>query len=198
MSAIIQNIIPKQNFEIIGEAIGAIIALEVSNQETLQNLAKKANVYSERIDPFNDEEQLMINTMYDGSVYSSYTEKNTQGPNRYYIDVYATGKASDKDGGLNSATLLKKYLGMCRYILQSHLYATLGFPPGFIMGTYVEEIQITDPQANQDAANTTSGRITISVRAIEDQEMWLGENLNSAITGVKLSETEKGYKYEIQ
>lgn len=199
MAVRILNIIPPQGFEIVRDRIGEIITEEISNQEILQNLGTQAGVFNERLAPFSDEEILMINIMYDGSNYGSFTEKDAKGPNIYYIDVYSTAKATPtEDGGNSSSRLLHKYLGMCRHILQSHLYNTLGFPPGLIMGTYIEQIQISDPQNNQDAANVTMGRITFSVRIVENQELWEGVPIGNNTTSVKLSLTNKGYKYEIQ
>ena len=195
--ALIKNIIPKQNFEHVNERIGEILKLELENQKELQGFSDPVNVYNERLDAFNQSEVLMINTMFDGSNSNDNSQKSSQGNVNYFIDIYSTGKETPtKDGGKDSAARLHKFLGMCRFILSDSQYRTLGFEPGTIGGVYVESIQIANLE-NVSAAFETMGRITVSVKLREDQPLVTGALMASALTGVKLDLTDKGYKYEI-
>jgi hypothetical protein len=195
--AIITSIIPRQNFELIGENIGAILKLELENQKTLQNFADPVNVFSERLDAFDKAEEIMINVFFDSFNSFDNTQKSSQGNVSFFIDIYSTGKSSAiGDGGLASASRLHKFLGMCRYILSDSRYRTLGFAPGAIGGVYVDSIQIANIE-QLDASYDTMGRISFSVKLREDGILETGELMTSHLTGVKLDITDKGYKYEI-
>ncbi|WP_300440690.1 hypothetical protein [Christiangramia sp.] len=196
MAAIIENIIPEQNFEKVGQQIGAILQLELSNQKTLQNFTEPVDVYLERMDPPNDHEKIFVNVLYSGTNNNEDNQKRSQGNVNYYVDVYSTGKSSEnRSGDLDSNVRCNKFLGMIRYILSYTGYKTLGFAPGFIGNVSVESIEKGSPE-NVDTNYTTMGRITLSVRMIEDQELETGPVLSEALTGVKLDLTEKGYQYK--
>lgn len=195
------KIITAQGYELVRDRIGEILVIEIRNQERLRDIAQRkyATVFSERITPFQDEEATMINVMLDGVDYSGFTETNVHGQTRYYIDVYTTGKTNQSThGGYNSAANLHQYLGWCRYILQSTFYKTLCFSRGLVLGTYVENLQISDPQGNQDASFGTMGRLTFRVRIDEHQESWQPTELKGNTTGVLLAETQKGYQYILE
>lgn len=198
MAAIITNIIPKSNFELVREKIGVILLEELTNQKVLQedDFPEDVNVYSERITPIDNAEQIIVNVLLDSANYGNFTEKDSQGRTIFYIDLYTTGQASDdKSGSLDSSERLQRFLRMCRYILASTLYNTLGFDPGFIGGTYVENFQILDPAQKEDSAFTRFARIQFAVRIQENQDMWEGVLITGADTQVKLQLTDKGYKY---
>ncbi|PXX26277.1 hypothetical protein C7967_11539 [Thalassospira sp. 11-3] len=198
MAAIITEIIPQQGFELVGERIGAVLALELANQKALQSLPDGLEVFRERITPYDKSEDVMVNVLLNNITFSNFTESNAEGGTVYYVDIYTTGIASPgKTGGQTAAALLQRYLGMARYILQSTKYKTLDFAPGTIAGTYVENIQIYDIEDNQDAANVKMGRLTFRVRIYEGQNLWEGVDMGPLATMVKLQETEKGYKYEL-
>ncbi len=195
----IDEIIPKQGFEQVGEVIGAVLSLELAVQKTRRSLPEDINCYHERITPYDKGEGLMVNVMFDSAKYDSFTESNAQGPSIFNIDVYATGRSSQYErGGTDASKRVQMYLGMCRYILQSTKYKTLGLEPGFIGGTYVDSMQMYDVQNVQDAASVKMGRLSFSVRIQESQSLWDGVDLINNITQVKLHETDLGYKYLFQ
>jgi len=194
--ALITTIIPKQNFELVNERIGAILKLELEEQKTLQAFAEPVNVFSERLDPFDKSEEVMVNVFFDSANSFDNTQKTSQGNVSFFIDIYSTGKTSTGlDGGLDSANRLHKFLGMASYILRDSQYRTLGFVSGSIGGVYVESIQVANIE-QQDAAYDTMGRISFSVKLKETGILETGELMAQHLTGVKLDTTNLGYKYE--
>lgn len=196
----ITEIIPKQNFEIIRDQIGAILADELNNQKNLQPvyLSENVTVFSERITSVDKSEEVVVNVLLD-SLNSNYkTESDQQNRTSFFIDIYAHGKANSNDPGDKvTAFKLQKYLGICRYILQSHKYVTLDLPTGTIGGKNVDNIQIYDSQNSQDGNYSRMGRIIFSVRIMENQAIWAGVPLTNNSTKVKLDLTDEGYQYKI-
>lgn len=196
MPAIITEIIAKQGFEIVGEQIGAILALEVANQVTLQALTNQVGVFHERITPYDKSEEVMINVQLDSGNYDNHTESNVQEGTLYNVDVFASAPSSTgKAGGLESSKLLLKFLGICRYILQSTKYRTLALPAGTIGGTYVDNFQIYDQLGPNEAKSSRMARLVFRVRIYESQQLWGSTALSGGDTSVKLDLTDQGYKY---
>ena len=199
MAAIITDLIPKQGFEIVRDAIGSILKNELENQKIIQNLDEDISVYQERTTPFSNEENLAINVLLSSANYSGMTQKDTQGRTMYFIDVY-TNAASNPNGtgDYNSSVRLHKFIGLIRYILQYSEYKTLGLPLGLIAGGSVDDFNILDPSQQQDTNFIRMARISISYRIQENQSLIQGIPLLNNSTGVKLSETDLGYVYEFQ
>lgn len=197
--SLISEQIPSRGFEIVRDAIGAVLKTELDAQRKLQDLTNDNNIFIGRNTPFNQSEKLMINVMLDSAGYGSFNEASSHGSTTYFIDVYVSAKTStDKDGGYSASQIRDKYMGMITYILQHHKYVTLGLPVGSIMGTYVEGFENFEASNNQDATYSKMGRVTFSVRINESQTLWNGLELNSIFTDIKLELTEKGYKLETQ
>ncbi|HMI01628.1 MAG TPA: hypothetical protein VK541_04055 [Pedobacter sp.] len=198
MAAIIENIIPQQGFEKVRDAIGIILTEELNHQKQLQGFDEEITVYSERITPMDEAEDLYFNVLLDSATYGGFTQKDSQGRTLYFIDVYTAGLAkSGKSGESYSTDRLHKFMGMARYILSYSEYKTLGFEPGLIGGTYVESFATLDPAAKEDSNYTRFGRLQFAVRIQENQLLWQGIELLGNDTTVKLEETNKGFKYII-
>lgn len=198
MSALITNIIPPDNFELVRDVIGAILLLELTNQKTLQGFAEDITVYQERIKPIQADESLYINVLLDSATYGQYTPKDQQGRTIYFIDFHTTGKANvtpGVTGDLDSGQRLHRFMRMCRYILSSDLYRTLGFAPGAIGGKYVESLATAEPIHADDSNYTRMGRISFAVRIQENQALATPQILGGNDTIVKLQETTHGYQY---
>lgn len=199
MAAIITDLIPKQGFEIVRDAIGSILKSELENQKIIQNLDEDISVYQERTTPFSNEENLAINVLLSSANYSGMTQKDTQGRTMYFIDVYTNAASnSNGTGDYNSSVRLHKFIGLIRYILQYSEYKTLGLPLGLIAGGSVDDFNILDPSQQQDTNFIRMARISISYRIQENQSLIQGIPLLNNSTGVKLSETDLGYVYEFQ
>ena len=99
---------------------------------------------------------------------------------------------------LGNTISCQKYLGLIRYILQSHKYLTLELPLGTIGNTNVDSGQMFDQQNTQDANFSRMCRIGFSVKIMENQALWAGLLLDQSITTVLLEETELGYQYKLK
>lgn len=197
--ALITEIIPKQNFEIIHDKIGEILTVELANQKVLQTLPENAEVFKERIIAIDKTEEIVIAVLLDGLNSSSVTQSDQENKTNYFVDVYASGKAEGTTPGDNVvASKLQKYLGMVRYILQSHKYVTLDLPAGTIGNKNVDRVQMHDQENTQDANYSRMGRISFSVRIMENQKLWDGVLLDNNTTKVKLELTDKGYQYKLK
>jgi hypothetical protein len=192
--ALLGSIIPQQQFEIIRERIGAILADELSNQSTLSggtyaNLA----VYIERFIPFDKTEFPAINVALNRGDYDNKDVTATDGTYTFYIDVYASAKSSEDYGGDYAAMAgLQQLLGMCRAILENPVYRTLGFAPPSISRVTVRSIQVGDPN-NHDATSSVMARVELGVRVAEAVELIDTIVFKENYTTVKLGLTDKGY-----
>ena len=196
--ALINNIIPVQNFELIRDRIAEIAALELANQKTLINSSDPVNVFKESLSNFNHAEVLRVNVMYDGSGDVDEHQAGSMNQSRYFIDVYAAGKAGAAiSGGEDSSTRLHRCLGRLRYIFSNTVYRTLGFNPGVIGSVNVNSIQIAGLDRNDDTSNITMGRFSLHVNHNETQALETGVQMQEALTAVKLDLTEQGFKYSI-
>lgn len=198
MAAIIDHAIPSQGFELVRDLIGAILKQELENQKQLQNLEEEIQVFSERTTPFGNEEDLAINVLLSSANYTGMTQKDTQGKTIFLVDIYTNGKSSPQvSGGLDSSKRLHKYIGMVRYILQYSEYKTLLLPLGIIAGGSVDDFNIMEPAQQQDSNYIRMGRITVSYRIQENQQLVQGITFDSLVTTVKSEDTDLGYKFQL-
>ena len=138
----IDEIISRQNFELVRDAIGSILLIELEAQKQKQGFDENINIFSERTNPIQNDELLTINLSLESGDFSNKTQKDSQGKTFFNIDIYSKGAASSiESGSLNSSLKLHKYIGLVRYILQHTEYKTLGLPSGFIGGTNFENFK---------------------------------------------------------
>ena len=193
----IQEVIPQQNFELVRDAIGAILKTEIESQK-LKNtlLTEEISVFIERTTPIANSEEIVINVSLTSCDYDQKTQKDSQGKTFYTIDIYSHGQASSGIAGwMDSARKLHRYLGLTRYILQHTMYKTLSFPPGFIGGCALENFVIMDNQFKEDSDFSKLASVSFSVRINESQSLEEGINLKEIFTMVKLDLTDLGYIY---
>jgi hypothetical protein len=195
MASIINEIIPNQGFEIVLNKIGVIVLEELSNQKIIQPIDSDFEVFIERQEPYANSEDVVINISYENSDFGGKTQKDVQGNTTFSIDIYTTGIESAGQTGNDDARIKAlKYAGMIRYILSSTKYKTLGYAPGLIGGSMVENITNQTKYGNEDASFIKFVRVTFSVRIQENQEAWTGIPLLGNDTTIKLDMTDKGYK----
>lgn len=201
----IQGLIPKQNFEIVRDQIGALLKLEISAQIMRRNLDYEADIYVERTVSIQDSEDLVINIQFESSNYGNFNEKSSEGETTYLIDVYSTSKKDpEKDGGYRSNLKTQRVLGWIRSILMSTEYKTLGIEidyengkPAFIAGTYVQETASnTNFLLGSDVSFLSVGRVIFMARLNESQQMESGVEMDVHGTRFLLHDTELGYKIE--
>jgi hypothetical protein len=195
MTAIIENIIPAQNFEIVQNKIGVILLLELLNQKKLQCIDNEIEVFLSRQTPYDKSEDVMINVSMAQINYSGKTQIDSQGLTTYNVDIYCNSDEKQcTTGSENTRIVLNQITGLVRYILSSTKYKTLGFQAGFIGGTMVDSIQFLDNFGNQEANFVSMSRIVFTARLNENQLAWEGIALLGNDTNIKLDSTNKGYK----
>jgi hypothetical protein len=194
----ITSLIPSQNFEIIRDRIGEILAEEFANQFALSgNSELNPDIYIERVVPFDKTEIPAINVMLYRGDYANKDMLAVTGNYIYYIDCYTSAHDSkDTRGDLKASVSLQKIIGMCRYILESSQYKTLDYAPPFNCRTAVQSIRIEDKQGGQDATNQVVGRIEFMVSAPEWANLSETVPLSLNSTKVKLYETDKGFVFK--
>jgi len=198
MAAIIQNLIPLQNFELIRDRIGSILFDEVKNQSILDsnNPDLDATIYSERIIPYSVSETPAINVSFSGGNYSVQTQIHTDGVYKYFIDVYTSANTEGAERGDKlSLQKLHRLLGICRAILENPQYKTLLFPAPSIERINVSSIDIAEPENKQDSTSSVFGRLTLEVRIPEYVQLLIPNQIDGSDTGVKIELTDEGYVY---
>lgn len=209
------NIIPPQNLELIRDAIGRVITAEINNQNVLIGqwntdheddegfVAKETisvNIFLERYQNIDKSELPAINIVYVES--QQIAEQNaftTLFDNKYLIEVYTNSPSNPNGtGDVNAAKMLATILGKVRAILMNKQYLYLDFTTKFIQTRKVQTITRTQPRLATDAVNTISGALELHYNAIESTELGTGIPIGELETVVKISETDKGYKYLIE
>ncbi len=195
MASILVEAIPTQNFELIRDRIGGILADELASQAILRSEPDiDATVFVERVVPFSKENAPAVNVMFDSGDFSNQDTVSSDGNYTFFIDVYTSAKTTATDRGyLRSVKNLHAILGVCRAILENPVYRTLAFASPSITHTNVAAMNIKDPSNDQDAASIAIGRLTFRVRVPEGVQLINANNIAGYITSVKLLETNKGY-----
>lgn len=193
--ALINNIIPDSNFEVVLKKIASILLIEVTNQISLQSLNDNVEVYTERMIPFDKSEDVIINVFCSAQNFQNITKRDSTGLTDYYVDVYTRGFESDSETGEDKTRLkLHKYISICRYILSSSAYKTLDTGNGIVGGVYVNSIQYDLNFENKDAAFVRMARLNLAVKLSESQLMDNPIDFLGNDTVTKLSVTDKGHK----
>lgn len=195
--ALINGIIPAQNFETVRDRIGAVLATELGNQFALSGDAS-ANpvVYVERCIAFDKEELPALNVALSRGDYDNKDVTQADGSYLFNIDVYAKSKSNGLAGGDTLArTHLHRMLGMCRAILSNPVYRTLGFTAPSLCRVTVNSVE-TDAEGHMiDAVSGVMGRLELLVKVPENVALIDTVACLENITTVKLDVTQKGYMY---
>jgi hypothetical protein len=196
----LSNAISSQRFELIRDAIGRVLTVELANQKTLQGEeGTDVSIYLERACPVDKEELPLINIVYADTEFTEEpTFMTSLGDNKYLIECYANSETDPTDDGDKKAAVkLAKIMGMIRAILMDSRNLYLDFSEKFIQTRRVKSITRTQPRI-ADALNTISGTIEVHYLAEEVTEVETGTLEACLETTVKLSDTDKGYKYVIE
>ena len=71
----IDEIISRQNFELVRDAIGSILLIELESQKQKQGFDENINIFSERTNPIQNDELLTINLSLESGDFSNKTQK---------------------------------------------------------------------------------------------------------------------------
>ena len=203
MPALITQVIPQQNFELVLDGIGVILELELPNQQVLDNTFDSPTIWKERAIPLDKTEIPAVNITLSSGDYSGKDATLVAGKYHYNIDCYTQSAGTDDDPGDKLAALkLHRIIGKIRAILENPAYNTLGFARPSINRVYVagfrimEKKAMTDAHYPSDALSNVMARISFVVDVPEYVQLGTGKLLTGSDTTVKLYETEKGYYYK--
>lgn len=197
MALITSEILPQQ-FEVIRDRIADILIAEIQAQLDLNSTLSElvdghVEIGIERSIPINYSETTIINVSYGSGEYGNQDTKQSEGSHIYFIDVFATGcETTGIRGDVSSARKTQRILGICRAILESSHYMTLGFTAPSISRRYVGRIDISEIQ-NNDSVAASMGRMTFYVRVPEGNIINETRIMNGYITQIKIAETDKGF-----
>lgn len=195
MAIKITEAIPQQNFELLLQFIGAQLLIELDNQKALQAFTENQKVFLERATSVDvREREVTIIVLFDSITLDSKNPSDQMYIGTYFIDIYANGKASvGKSGGENTGLLLLKYLGLCRYILESQKVKE-EIAPELRLNFSVNSVNVFEVNSNQDTGFSRMGRISLEVKLFESQEIFSGVPFSENHTNIKLQDTEDGYQ----
>ena len=190
--------IPEQNFELVRDRIGQVLADEILAQSLILPLTPllNAEVFVERFVPFDKTDMPCLNVVFESGSYGNKDAKNTTGTYRYNIDVYASAKSTSTVSGDKIASVkLHRIIGICRAILENPQYRTLAFAPPSLNRVAVSDINIEQPQNTQDGSSIIMGRLSFDVSVCEGVQLIDANNISGYETEVKMNETETGYQF---
>ena len=193
-------IIPEQNFERIRNEVASILALEFAAQFILtSNALFSAGIWIERFIPFDKLELPAIKVFYVSSSYKNNTFGSSKGECKIHIEVTVNAKDSASEGGDKKASINCQFLmGKIRFILSHPEYKTLGFSlPGFINGREITDMNVAEPNPNQDGLHTITSNLMLNVRYEENNGDLTSTPGLIYSSQIKIDESEKGYKLEI-
>jgi hypothetical protein len=204
--ALINGIIPQQNFELIRDRIGAILALELANQYDLDNtFPLPQSIDIERFIPYDaDQEFPAINVNFWKGEYSNTTQIKTEGTYYFNVDCYADSPTIGTNRGDNlSSAKLQRIMGACRAILKNPVYLTLGFQPNVngisVIGRCeVQGMYVANKSIVPDALNETVGRVIVKILALETVNLIDSANFAQEVTtSLKINNSTKGYFFDL-
>ncbi|HTH58248.1 MAG TPA: hypothetical protein VL728_19515 [Cyclobacteriaceae bacterium] len=189
------------SFEIIRDQIGAILADEINNQfSVLSNQPKlNAKVWVERFIDFDQDELPAINICLGNGKYDEMPQLQKQGNGVYHyqIQVYNKAKSNPDNADKDSMLNLQRLVGAIRSIIMNPVYVTLGFDAPFIANRQLTDFAIADPQNGKDTEMVVMAVSRLIVKAPEYYNLVAPVPLQDSATTVKLSDTDKGYFFEI-
>lgn len=193
MSNLITGIIPKQNFELIRDKIGAIIALEFAAQVRMNPELQPTTYWSERYIPFDTTDVPAINIVFPEGQFDRQDFKTVEGNYTYHIECWNKAKSTAVSQADKLSTVgLVRMLGICRAILENPQYIKLGL-------STVGRVTVTGLGVGQsdamDSTSATFGRLTVQVRTSESTQLLEGELFEGSDSVVTLELTDNGYQY---
>lgn len=195
-TSLINNEIPTQLFELVGERIGEILATELAYQKE-QYDTPLPDIYYERTVTFTDNDYPALNVCFAALPFDTHSPTNASGILSYNIDAYVSHpNTADDRGDELAGALIKKLLGMCRYILSYPAYNTLGFAPGLVSRVQVGNIIIFNPGNTLDASAGIVGRLVLNARVNETTSYQEVKNASGYLTTALLGQTDKGYQWQ--
>lgn len=216
MPALISEILAtRDNYEVVRDQIGAILAVEFANQKVLTGL-EQPRVFLERTNPWGEfldapeeavtpeQPQPIINVWFEtwsGDGAASNIVERQKVEATYNIDCYGCGIS--KDDGFNAGGHLaadrvaayeaQRAARLVRQILMSAHYTYLAMR-GVVWKRWVQSVTMFQPQIdNKQAQRVVGGRLAFQVQFNEFSPQNAGEILE--IIGIEVLRAETGQLY---
>lgn len=194
--ALINSEITPRSYEIIRDQLAAIVTSELVQQAaiTYDDLFL-APVYLQRAKNISVEECPLVNIAVDSGKYDNQTVIDSDGEFTFFIDVFTTSSyTTAKRGDELSSKEAQRLAGVIQGILSNPQYVTLGFARPFIMRSKVVGFE-PGTITKDESTNLAVVRITLSVKAIQNELVQQPISEFEISTQVFLYETEQGYLY---
>lgn len=198
MAAVIDELLDSQDgFEIARDAVAAILAEEIANQQALAANASadvslyQLDVYAERVAPlenWRDDPTAapVVSVWIPRYVPRSggSTVDDERGEATLYLDVFAAGQDADSMSGHTAGDYqarvnLHRVIRLIRQILMSGQYTYLGSPrkaAQWCYGREIKDVEIHEPRRLENTAQwVATARISFSVDLKMSQPQWPGE-----------------------
>ena len=102
--ALINGIIQQQNYELIRDRLGEILAVELANQTVLTGTEFVKAVDIERLIPYDETDYPVINVVFNNGDYSNKQQTQSDGYYKYFIVGYVKAKTNNSERGDKLAT----------------------------------------------------------------------------------------------
>lgn len=200
----INAVIHRQRFEIIRDQLGAILALELTQQgmldETFIAPSADGGFFIERMVEIDQSEVPVINILLANARYGNKDQKQVDGTYNFFIDCYTNAaNTADQRGDFLSGIKLHQLMGKCRAILENPVYRTLALSCGIkrirVMGFDI--IDRSKVEAVADILANVVGRVLVTVEAVEDVILAEGVEISEIWTTLKPENTDKGFVIKV-
>lgn len=186
----IDHPIPRQHYELLRDAIGAILKIELDNKG--QADAMLANIaITSTAKPIDEQELPLINVLVASGNMESKDPSGVSADYFFFVDVYV----SSVEGEEASVVVRDRIAGAVRYILDHPNYDRFAFDTYVVKTSKVSGIQFTTDKQPNELNNITAARISLEVSVQENNVLDDAPIVSAATTLVRLQLTDKGYRY---
>jgi hypothetical protein len=196
--AILKNIIPKQNFEIVRDRLANIAIEEIENQYSYTGDPDLVLTYGvEQKIPIDKNELPLLNIAVATGNFQNRNVGDSDGVFTYNFDMFCDKSNTETIRSDTAAALhAEKIIGIVSAIFSNAQYRTLGYkaPDGGVIRVTVGQINVGDIN-NGDARTTIMCRIAITVVFSQTTPLLDANLLEGYDTRVKMGTSERGYRY---
>lgn len=208
--ALITERIPLSALELIRDQIASVLLSEIAMQSTLyatedpalSTLLANTTLWSERFEPFNDNELPAMQLFFFNADYDNKHQHSKRGTYQYYIDLFTSARSTSAALASQIASRdAHRIMMIVNDILEDPHYYNLGFPTSadpIVQGTEVVSIKRTEEENTSSALGAMMYRLIFEVRATETTLTISGVPLLENSVTVRIDETDLGYQYLYQ